>query len=90
MTLAIFSVACSSNFRLAASDSAVKFPCEQLICNHQAWTHLSEYVEHHVGELKHGVALDLGEGEDVVEVEHELVGRLGEGAEVLPFLGTHY
>ena len=49
--------------------------------------HLPKDVEHHVGELEHGVALDLGECEDVVEVEHELVRGLGEGAEVVTLLG---
>ena len=40
-------------------------------------------LEHHVGELQHGVALDLRQGDDVVEVVQQLVGRLSHAAQVL-------
>ena len=40
-------------------------------------------LEHHVGELQHGVPLDLRQGDDVVEVVQQLVGRLSHAAQVL-------
>ena len=40
-------------------------------------------LEHHVGELQHGVALDLCQGDDVVEVVQQLIWRLSHAAQVL-------
>ena len=40
-------------------------------------------LEHHVGELQHGVPLDLCQGDDVVEVVQQLVGGLSHAAQVL-------
>ena len=34
------------------------------------------YPENHIRELKHGVPLEFGDSDDIVEVVHQLVGRL--------------
>jgi hypothetical protein len=44
--------------------------------------------EHHVGELDHGVTLDLCEGDDVVKVVHQLLGGLIHRAQVFSILNT--
>ena len=39
--------------------------------------------EHHVAELDHCVAIDLGQGDDVLQIVDQLVRGLAHGAEVV-------